>query len=398
MAKSDNSSKKFNIKNFKLTKKRQKILWLILRIAIIVILLAVFVFSAAKKLNISAITNLNDNIKSFFASLTPGKGYPYQINSSSVRDITVLGGDLFVVMNDKTVVLDSTAKAIKETAHTYSTPAISIKGGKAVVYNRNGNRYRIENRTDTLFTGETKTDEKIITAALSKKGNLALATFSNESASKLQVYSSNYKNVIFAWVCAQDSIVSVDLSDNGKYVAVSSIGARDGEVYSKVSVFDFDYKDPVCEFEYFGTAILEVHFTTSNNVVAIGDNLTSFIKNLKNREDKEYGTSTLSNYTFSEDGHLILVLSEHGSANSDILTCYTSSFSKSFDEKFDSNVKSLYASNGRVSVLLGDKAIIYRTSGGKYHTYNEIDNTAMAVFNMGNKTYAYQMGKITKLK
>ena len=399
MSKKKRSKKKsFSIKNIKISPKAKNVIHKILEIALVVVLLMIFIFAAAKKLNISAITNLSDNVSSALASMTPGKGYPYQINSSSVKDITVLSGDLLVVLNDRTMVLDSTAKVLKDSQHTYSTPAVSVKGGKAVLYNRNGNRYRIENRSDTLYTGETESEEKIITAALSEKGHLALATTSKSAQSTLTVYSSNYKKIIFQWNCIHDSIISVDLSPNGHYAAVASVGARDGEMYSKVSIFDFEYSDPVSEFEYFGTTILEVHFTKSDNIVAVGDNLTSFIKNFKNKTDLEYGTSTLSNYTFSDDGHTVLALSEHGSSNSDVLSCYSPSFSKTFEKNLDSNVKSLYASNGRISVLLNDKAVIYRTGGSKYKTYKDVDNTVMTVFNMGNKTYAYQMGKITKLK
>ncbi len=394
-------TKKFKLKklrDIKLSDKAAKIIRNIVKILAAALLLAIFVFAAAKKLNISAITNLSDNVRSAFASMTPGKGYPYQINSSSVKGITVLSGDLFVIMNDKTLVLDATAKELKESQHTYSTPAVNVKGGKAVLYNRNGNRYRIENRSDILYSGETDSEEKIITAALSEKGHLALATTSKSAQSMLTVYSSNYKKIIFQWNCIHDSIISVDLSANGKFAAVAVVGARDGEIYSKIYIFDFEYSDPVSEFEYPGTTILEVRFTKSDNVAAVGDNLTSFIKSSKNKNDFEYGTSTLANYAFSDDGHTILALSEHGSSNSTILTCYSPSFGKTFEKKLDSTVESLYASNGRISVLLNDKAVIYRTGGGKFRTYNDVDNTALAVFNMGNKTYAYQMGKITKLK
>ena len=367
----------------------------VLRAIAVIILILVLLFMATETLGIASVSNINDSIKNFFLTLSPGDGYPYKINSSSVEGMTVLNGNIFVLTDEKTLSLDTTAKQVKATQHTFSNPIISKKGGKVVLFDQKGNRYRIENRTDTLYTGETTDDEKIITAALGKKGNLALATLSSSSVSKLTVLNSSYKKEEFVWNCANDSIVSVDLSDNGKYAAVSVVGARDGEIYSKVYIFDFDYAEPKAEFEYSGTAIVEVKFVANDNVVALGNNMVSFIKNLKTKEDKNFDSDTLSNYAFSDKGDLILVLSEHGSTNSQMLTSYSSSFSKNFEEKYTSSVKSVFAADGKVSVLLEDKVIVYRNSGAKFREFSA-DNTAISVMNVGNKTYVYAIGKIEK--
>ena len=173
------------------------------------------------------------------------------------------------------------------------------------------------------------------------------------------------------------------------------MGARDGEIYSKVYIFDFAYSEPKAEFEYPGTAIIEVRFVSKDNVVALGNNMVSFIKNLKTKEDKSFESDTLSNYTFSDKGDLLLVLSEHGSRNSQILKSYSSSFSKNFEEKYTSSVKSIFAADGKVSVLLEDKVVVYKSSGSVFREY-PADNTAISVMNIGNKTYVYAIGKIEK--
>lgn len=384
-------------KKFKLRFKPTRGTKIALRILLVFLVVFALLLVAAERLNIASVTDINDNFRAFFSGLNPGEGYPYKINSGSVEDITVLNGDLFVLTNQETMSLDSTAKEIKQTAHTFSKPRMSVKGSKVVVYNQNGNRFRVENRTDTLFTSETKDDEKIITAAMGAKGNLALATFSKDSASKLMVYGSNYKDTIFTWVCSQDSITSVDLSDNGSFVAVSVVGARNGEIYSKVYVFDFDYKEPRIEQEYEGTAIIGVHFAKNDNVVAIGNNLISFIKSAKNIENIDYDSSTISNFAFSEDGFTTLVLAEHGSTNSEKLICYSPSFNELFTTKFDKPVDSMCVYQGRISLLVGDKVYVYKTSGNVQHEY-DVDNTAISVFNLGNRTYLYKVGEITRCK
>ena len=368
-----------------------------IRVVIVLVIAVILALMAAERLNIASMTDIHDSIRSFTSGLNPGKGYPYKINSSSVCDITVLNGDLHILTDHQTLSLDSTAKEIKDSSHTYSKPAMSTRGSKAIVYNRNDTRYRVENRTDILFSGETAEDEKIITAAIGAKGNIALATFSADCTSKLMVYGSTFKKMIFSWNCAQDSITSVDLSDNGKYAVVSVVGARDGEIYSKVVIFDFEYAEPKAEYEYPGTAMLAVHFSKNDNVVAVGDNLTSLIKGFKKEENINYESSTLSNFAFSEDGYFALVLSEHGSTNNQLLYCYSPNLSKAFDKKYESEVKSVFVYKGHISLLFGDEVIVLKTNGGTYRKY-KAGNTAIAVYNAGNRTYLYSSGEISKCK
>lgn len=368
-----------------------------LRVVIVGIIGIVLALMAAERLNIASMTDINDSIRSFTSGLNPGEGYPYKINSSSVSDITILNGDLHILKTNQTLSLDSTAKEIKEASHTYSNPEMSTRGSKAIVYNRNGNRFRVENRTDILFQGETPEDEKIITAAIGAKGNIALATFSDDCTSKLTVYGSTYKKTIFSWNCAQDSITSVDLSENGKYAVVSVVGARDGEIFSKVVIFDFEYAEPKAEYEYPGTAMLGVHFSKNDNVVAVGDNLVSFIKNFKKAENMEYGSSTLSNFAFSEDGYSVLVLSEHGSTNSVKLFCYNPSLTKACEKKFETTIKSLFVYKGHISVLFENEVLVLKTNGGTYKKY-DATSTDIAVYNAGNRTYVYSSGEIRKCR
>lgn len=368
---------------------------LIVKIISAIFVVLLLLFMAAEMLGIASVSQVSDSVRNFFATLTPGDGFPHKINSSSVRHMDVLNGNLFIVTDEKTISLDTTAKQVKGTQHTYSNPDLKINGGKAILFNRNDNRYRVENRTETLFTGETPEEEKIITCAIGSSGNIAIATLAESSTSKLTVLNKNYNEEVFVWNCAHDSIVAVSLSPNGKLVAVAVLGARDGEIYSKVSIFNFQYSTPVAEFEYPGTAMLDINFATNDNVVVIGDNKASFIKNLEKEESLNYGTSALSAYTFSEDGDTVLVLSEHGSTNSEALTCYNSSFSVDFEEKYTSNVKSLYAADDKVAVLLDDRALVYRGNGNLYKEY-EADVSAISIFNVGRNTYIYSIGEIVK--
>ena len=49
-----------------------------------------------------------------------------------------------------------------------------------------------------------------------------------------------------------------DISDKGDRVAVSVIGAENGELYTRVLIFDFDYQEPVFEYNYGSNTVSKV--------------------------------------------------------------------------------------------------------------------------------------------
>ena len=367
----------------------------ILRITAVVLLVVMLLIIALSSFRGTTLSSARDSWNNFTSSVGRGQGFPYQLNSSSVEKVDVLNGDVYILYEDRTVTLDGSAKEIRSFDHSYATPAVSISPDRALVYDRGGNRFRVENRTESLYTGKTDEGEDLITASIGRKGNIALGTLSNSATSRLTVWNSTYKEKEFVWNCADYTITSTALSDNGKYVAVSVLGAEDGETYSKIYVFDFGYKDPVSETEYPGTAILAVRFTENNTVVGVGDNKMTVLKDLKKESSVSYGTSTLSAFTFSPNGRTVLALAQYGSSNQQLLQCYNSSGKLSFEELYDVHIKSVYASDSRISVLTPEYADVYGMHGRR-HRAREVGSNAILAFTNGRTSYTYEMGTIQK--
>lgn len=378
-------------KKLEFTEKQTRIARIV-ALALVVLMLLIIALARFGGLSTSS---LRDSWNNFFSSVGRGGGYPYQLNSSSVKKVDVLNGDIYILYDNKTVTLDGSAKVIRSFDHSYATPAVTFSTDRALVYDRGGNRYRVENRTETLYSGKTDSGEDLITAAVGSKGNIALGTLSDSATSRLTVWNSNYQEQQFVWNCADYTITSVALSANGKYVAASVMGAEDGETYSKIYVFDFDYSDPVSETEYPGTAILSVNFSSNDTVVGVGDNLITFLKDLKKPTNTAYGTSTLSAFTYSPNGRTILVLSKYGSSNQQLLQCYTASGRTSFEELYDEHIKTVYASESRISVLTADYADLYGLKGHRRRA-REVGPNALLAFTNGRTSFSYEMGVIQK--
>ena len=110
-------------------------------------------FLATETFGVATLSSMSDSVKSFVASLKSGEGYPYQISSSSVKNIDMMSNNVFLLTDSATISLDSTAKEVAKINHTYASPAMSIQGGRAVVYDRGGYRYMVQSRTEKLFEG-----------------------------------------------------------------------------------------------------------------------------------------------------------------------------------------------------------------------------------------------------
>ncbi len=367
----------------------------ILKVVSVVVLILMLFVLLMSQVRGTTFSSIRDGYNNFFSSVGGGGGYPYQVNSSDIKKVDVLNGDIYILYNDRSVTLDGSAKEIRSFEHSYATPALSKSTDRALIYDRGGNQFRVENRTEILYEGETSDGEDIITANIGQKGNVALGTLSGSATSRLTVWNSTYDKKQFVWNCSDYTITSTALSDNGKYVAVSVMGAEDGDIYSKIYVFDFDYSDPVSEIEYPGTAILAVNFSDNDTVVGVGDNKISFIKKLKNNTDIDFGTSTLSTFTFAPTGRTILVLAEYGSQNNQLLQCYTESGRVSFEEPYDVFIKTVYASESRISVLTNEYIDIYGL-GGTRRRAREAGSSAILAFTNGKTSYSYEMGVIKK--
>lgn len=382
--KAQNSSNKNKAKNS---------LVLLKTIAVIFVVF-LLLFLATETFGVATLSSMSDSVKSFVASLKSGEGYPYQISSSSVKNIDMISNNVFLLTDNATISLDSTAKEVAKISHTYASPAMSIQGGRAIIYDRGGYRYMVQSRTEKLFDGETK--HKILTCDMGKSGNIAVVTLEKDSACVVTVYSNKFTKVQFKWACYSERIVDVALSDNGKYLAVAAISAKDGEVFSKVYVFDFNYSKAIAVFDYPKTSAFDVEFSGRDTIIVMGDNLRSVIKNKTQRqEDISFETSTIMRYSMAENGRNAVLLSEYGSANKNILKVYDKNGKEVFNKKIESTVKNIYCNANTTGVLLDDKLIIYDISGKEKEKIKSKKDSIDVLFH-GRDTYIYAVGEIIK--
>ncbi len=357
---------------------------LIVCVLLAVISLLLIVFTAAQSFGNMTISSMADSVKAYFMSLGAGEGFPYDLNATGVRDVKIYNSNIHLLMNDKTTVLNQTAKEIMPKAHSYSKPAMKSKGAKFIVYDLESARFRLQNGSDVTYEGEAS--GRITAAALGKSGNYALATYSDSVQSVLTVYNTRHE-AVYIWKFKSERIIDITLSDNGKYAAVATVDALNGEINSKLYVFNFKSDKPISEFDYKGTTIVKIDYVQGNNIVVIGDNLRSYIKNNDKRtEDISFGTDKLYKYCITDSGRSAVVRSRYSSTSLSELSVYSKSGAEKFSVSFNKEMKWVDCDEKYTAVLFETEVRTYNKKGKQIGSISFTGEPVRVAVD-GSKTY-----------
>lgn len=341
----------------------KKIFTAVLAAAIVILI----VMTAAQKLGNMTVTTFTADVKAYFMSLGSGDGYPYSISADTVRNIKVNKSNLTLLLDDKTTVLTSSAKEIMPKSHTFSNPIMKAKGSKMIVCDLDSGKFRVQSGAEILREENHKNN--IMAAAIGSKGNYAVAEYGDNAQSVLLVYSKRGKEK-FKWNFKDERVIDIDLSSNGKYAAVAAVKAQNGEMSSKLYVFNINKADEyVACFDYPGTTLLRVNYVKGNNISALGDNLKSYIKNnSKRQDDTKFGSDKLYKYCVASNGSSALVLSKYGSTSLSSLTFFNSSDKERFTVNFDKEAKWVDTDGKYIAVLFDSEVRTYNKRGKQVGT------------------------------
>lgn len=393
-------SQKGNTKAAKKSKKttvravNQDLLTKLIKVILVVMVILILLFVAADRFGNITFSSVGDYFSGLVSGAKKGEGYPYYFESMTPDNVIKINSDLLVIDDDKTYVLDSTAKKMSENKHTYSVPVAESINGRAVLFDVGGTSYSVISRTKLLY--ENTLNSKIITASLGKDGSVALGVRGESAMSRLLVYNRNQK-VVYDWSCAKENIISTAVSDNGKYAAISVIGAQNGELYSKVLVFDFEYSEPIAEYDYGERIVSKVKFVNGKRIIASGEKVLSFIKNEKDKEDIDLSLNTLSCIYTDSSNMTVAVFSKYGSSSVKILRGYSKSGKELFSTEINSNVRDVSCAEGYISVLT-DRQLLSFNKRGKQVGSAEVSGDGISCYTNGSSTYVLTTGAINKYR
>lgn len=267
----------------------------------------------------------------------------------------------------------------------YSNPLVKSKSGNYIVFERSTGKFAIMNRMGVAYHSDG--GDEIINADIAKNGNYAIITRKTQASSVLSVYSFSNK-LLFQWECTDEYLSQAALSKNGKTVAVSSIGVKNGEAYSKIMFFNLDSTDVEGAFEYTGESAYVIRFIGNKELSVITDK-SYMIADLRSMESQviSYDYDVVDGYAFADNNSAAILKKAFGTLDKYILTVIDKNGEKKFEKEFDKDIVDFKIDDKNVYVMMTGEIVVYSISSGEKLNITETDGGLNSMF--VNDGYVY---------
>jgi len=215
-----------------------------------------------------------NNLFYFFKDLTSLSAH------GSVRDVAIsysyedehpavlaFGSGVAFVGKSGIEVYAADGERLLDVEQTFAQPRAVTSRKYVLAYDGNGKSFTVCNAHARLYRGET--EHPILAAAVSDSGHFALITASNEALSQVLLYDSNC-NLIQRFSRAS-ATVGVDVSDNGKWIALLGATEQDGNVAALLDIYRIGAKTVSGSVRLAGEFPLALSFTNSSNMAVLTD-------------------------------------------------------------------------------------------------------------------------------
>ncbi len=363
-------------------------------IALIIIVCVSLVFIAARSLGNVTFTKIIDYVKDGFSNLEPGEGYPLEVGSGTVKDLTMIGQTPVLIKNDKVSLFNKSAKETSSYIHSYSKPMTQVNSGRMIVCDRVSGRYMITDRSEILHSDELQTET--YSCALAKNGSYAFSLKTEQAASVVSVYSSDYKKA-FDFKCAEEYIIGLSFSPNGKNIALIGIGSKDACLYSKLYVISVDKNEIINTVDFDGESLHNVFYSDNDTVIVVSENAYTVINKEGEKDKINFGYNTISRFVCDEGGNFAIVLSKYGSIDSGTVAVLDSKGKEIFSVEIDSKIECIDYDGESVCVSCSDNNVLTFNKKGKLIGRTKLDTAAQDVTVSNNKCYALCFGTVVQL-
>jgi WD40 repeat protein len=206
-------------------------------------LLVIFIITAVI-FNFKSVTyeNLYYFIKDFDAVVSSDKYatssvvYSYEDN----REYAPYKGGLVTAGSASVSVFSATGRKTATFYDGYDRPVIRASSKYFIVYSVNGNEFSVYNSFVRLYT--EKLDYPIFSAEICDDGEFVILTSDSEYKSVIYRYTQNFKKSAAYYY--NEYVISMSLSPDGKYLAVSLAGTENGTLSSRLNIYKEKSKEP----------------------------------------------------------------------------------------------------------------------------------------------------------
>ncbi len=324
-----------------------------------------------------------------------------------------VGNTMFYATKDGMKIYDVKTKSEIVDTFTMGSPLMLYDGNYAAIAEQKGKQVRVYNTEGSVYN--IATDGDIISFAVNPAGYCAVCyTNSKDSTYTVDVYNTTGVQISHTKSTTDNGIpVSLDLSDDGKILAISYLNTTELSLKSNILFYYTSNKDAAAvdnsdgmfsSFIFDNEIVGEVHFLTNDDCVAVSDNQIVCYK---------YGTSYTQRWNYEFTNYLKAVEypanttvacaygermnNSSGTAlEENTVQWYNSNGNVQFEMKMDKNVTDIYSKADTLIVAMNKYFEAYTAKGDLLWTYTstrEVSN--MQFFKNSNKVMIVTPTKMT---
>ncbi|HBL41189.1 MAG TPA: hypothetical protein DDY98_06325 [Ruminococcaceae bacterium] len=366
------------------------------KIAFGVLVVLCLLFLAAQSLGNVTFSRISDGIVQTFSNMKAGPGYPLTIGKNNCLRMDTFGDNLVLLEKDRVLLLNSTAKEIMSYKHTFSAPRLCVSNSRILLTDCKTGRYTVLSGRGMLTEGELKNE--VYCSAIGNSGNYAFSQKSEVGASLVSFYFNDDSGEPFQFSCADEYIIGISFSPNGKKAALIGMGCKDAADYSKLYIVSLTEQKVVKEFQYDGIRLHTVFYSDNDTVITAFKNGYSIVKNNKERNDRLLDGSVIARFAVDYNGNWAFAVNGYGDEAGSTVCAFNSKGKELCSTDLDVKVSGFDYKDGRISVSASDGSLYcIRTSSGKCVKSGENCQSPDFVAVVKNKIYVSDNGELKRI-
>ena len=379
------SNERQNARMAKKRKKEQrtkKIIW-----AIIVIFAATLIALRVSEIDFATIkSRIAESTGKVSSEITASADlYPYNLDSSKNVKVTPQNDKLNILTSVSCTVFNPTdATAVYTFSHGYANPVMSTAGNYFCVYDQGANRLRLDTLSSNVY--ETTTDFSVLTAAVSRNGNVIYATVSDDNKSQLVVMNSKRKKLMELDV-NDGYIVALAIDSSGKKCAYATVNSTDAQLVTTVNTINVGDDAPRASFETAGSDLLDLHYSQSGLYAVFTDCVYTVSSQKKQHMVFNQGDVNTVCFNYATNDELVYIYSEYSSANENVLVHINSSGKVKTTVELSQLPKFVSSSSNEICVLFSDKTAVYSLTKGELKGEYLCDDSVSSVNKLSSKLF-----------
>ena len=199
----------------------------------------------------------------------------YSFDSDRTNLFELMGDNLLVVSSTRMTLLSAGQETLVNESVKLAHPAVVCVGDTAAVYDVGGTALYLVTAKGTVrdLTGEAPGE--ILSASLNAQGDLALTTNKSGYKSAVSVYDAGF-TPRFTFNSSDSYVADACVTDDGKHLAVVTLGEADGAFASTLTVYSLTSETPLSTAALTGSLVLSVRNLGGKVCALQDDRLTTF--------------------------------------------------------------------------------------------------------------------------